>query len=51
MQGRISFYMTAYGEEGIHLGTAQAMRSDDPVLAQYRVRSIVGCLADSWLSC
>lgn len=35
-QGRISFYMTAFGEEGIHVGTGMALNNDDPVYAQYR---------------
>lgn len=35
-QGRISFYMTNYGEEGIHVGSAAALSSKDMVFAQYR---------------
>jgi len=35
-QGRISFYMTAYGEEGTHLGSAAALDPEDVVYAQYR---------------
>lgn len=35
-QGRISFYMTNYGEEGIHVGSAAALSPDDLVFAQYR---------------
>eukprot|EP00730_Choanoeca_flexa_P005205 TRINITY_DN11903_c0_g1_i1.p1 TRINITY_DN11903_c0_g1~~TRINITY_DN11903_c0_g1_i1.p1 ORF type:complete len:424 (+),score=110.47 TRINITY_DN11903_c0_g1_i1:81-1352(+) len=35
-QGRISFYMTSYGEEGTHLGSAAALTNDDIVYAQYR---------------
>ncbi|XP_030028313.2 2-oxoisovalerate dehydrogenase subunit alpha, mitochondrial isoform X2 [Manduca sexta] len=35
-QGRISFYMTNYGEEGIHIGTAAALSPKDLVFTQYR---------------
>ncbi|XP_068633996.1 2-oxoisovalerate dehydrogenase subunit alpha, mitochondrial [Battus philenor] len=35
-QGRISFYMTNYGEEGIHTGSASALSPRDLVYAQYR---------------
>ncbi|KAL0879857.1 hypothetical protein ABMA27_002390 [Loxostege sticticalis] len=35
-QGRISFYMTNYGEEGIHMGSAAALAPQDLVFAQYR---------------
>ncbi|XP_035450724.2 2-oxoisovalerate dehydrogenase subunit alpha, mitochondrial isoform X1 [Spodoptera frugiperda] len=35
-QGRISFYMTNYGEEGIHVGSAAALSPRDLVFAQYR---------------
>ncbi|KAI8826437.1 thiamine diphosphate-binding protein [Chytriomyces cf. hyalinus JEL632] len=35
-QGRISFYMTNYGEEGTHLGTAAALTNDDVIFGQYR---------------
>ncbi|XP_013139420.1 PREDICTED: 2-oxoisovalerate dehydrogenase subunit alpha, mitochondrial [Papilio polytes] len=35
-QGRISFYMTNYGEEGIHMGSAAALSPRDMVFAQYR---------------
>ncbi|KAI5637661.1 dehydrogenase e1 component domain-containing protein [Phthorimaea operculella] len=35
-QGRISFYMTNYGEEGIHVGSAAALSPNDLVYAQYR---------------
>ncbi|RVE43647.1 hypothetical protein evm_011687 [Chilo suppressalis] len=35
-QGRISFYMTNYGEEGIHVGSAAALTPSDLVFAQYR---------------
>lgn len=28
-QGRISFYMTSFGEEGTHIGSAAAIKRDD----------------------
>lgn len=35
-QGRISFYMTNYGEEGTHIGSAAALDDQDIVFGQYR---------------
>uniref|UniRef100_K3WEH6 2-oxoisovalerate dehydrogenase subunit alpha n=1 Tax=Globisporangium ultimum (strain ATCC 200006 / CBS 805.95 / DAOM BR144) TaxID=431595 RepID=K3WEH6_GLOUD len=35
-QGRISFYMTSYGEEAIQFGSASAIRQSDMVFGQYR---------------
>ncbi|KAI3686105.1 hypothetical protein L1987_79776 [Smallanthus sonchifolius] len=35
-QGRLSFYLTSFGEEAINLASAAALSSDDVVLAQYR---------------
>lgn len=35
-QGRISFYMTNYGEEGTHVGSAAALDSKDLIFGQYR---------------
>ena len=35
-QGRISFYMTNYGEEGTHMGSAAALDPKDMVYGQYR---------------
>lgn len=35
-QGRISFYMTSFGEEGSHVGSAAALHPEDLVYAQYR---------------
>lgn len=35
-QGRISFYMTNYGEEGTHIGSAAALDDRDLVYGQYR---------------
>lgn len=40
-QGRISFYMTNYGEEGTHLGSAAALREDDLVFGQYREAGVL----------
>lgn len=40
-QGRISFYMTNGGEEGIHVGTAAALRADDEIFAQYREAGVL----------
>ncbi|XP_063239500.1 2-oxoisovalerate dehydrogenase subunit alpha, mitochondrial isoform X2 [Bacillus rossius redtenbacheri] len=40
-QGRISFYMTHYGEEATAVGSAAAMRHDDPVFAQYRESGVL----------
>lgn len=36
LQGRISFYMTNYGEEGTHIGSAAALDPNDLVFGQYR---------------
>ncbi|KAF2071849.1 hypothetical protein CYY_006841 [Polysphondylium violaceum] len=35
-QGRISFYMTSFGEEAIHIGSASALDMGDTIFAQYR---------------
>ena len=35
-QGRISFYMTNYGEEASHVGSVAALQPDDPIFGQYR---------------
>ena len=35
-QGRISFYMTNHGEEGLQVGSAAALDPRDLVYAQYR---------------
>ncbi len=35
-QGRISFYMTNYGEEATHIGSAAGLNDDDVVYGQYR---------------
>ena len=35
-QGRISFYMTSYGEEATHFGPAAALKNEDLIFGQYR---------------
>ncbi|KAJ9564906.1 hypothetical protein OSB04_000872 [Centaurea solstitialis] len=40
-QGRLSFYMTSFGEEAINLASAAALTSDDLILAQYREPGIL----------
>ena len=35
-QGRISFYMTNYGEEATHVGSAAALDNNDLIYGQYR---------------
>ncbi len=35
-QGRISFYMTSFGEEATHIGSASVLDMDDVIFAQYR---------------
>eukprot|EP01128_Nolandella_sp_AFSM9_P007030 TRINITY_DN3751_c0_g1_i1.p1 TRINITY_DN3751_c0_g1~~TRINITY_DN3751_c0_g1_i1.p1 ORF type:complete len:447 (+),score=138.86 TRINITY_DN3751_c0_g1_i1:557-1897(+) len=40
-QGMISFYMTAFGEEATHFGSAQALTNDDVIYAQYREAGVI----------
>lgn len=40
-QGRISFYMTNYGEESSHIGSASALHRDDLVYGQYREAGVL----------
>lgn len=40
-QGRISFYMTNYGEEGTHIGSAAALDPEDLVFGQYREAGVL----------
>lgn len=40
-QGKISFYMTAYGEEATIIGSAAALAPDDEVLGQYREMGVL----------
>ena len=39
-QGRISFYMTNYGEEATHIGSAAGLDKDDLIYGQYREAGI-----------
>jgi 2-oxoisovalerate dehydrogenase E1 component alpha subunit len=40
-QGRISFYMTASGEEAIHIGCGAALANDDMIFGQYREQGVL----------
>lgn len=40
-QGRISFYMTNYGEEATHIGSAAALDLEDVVYGQYREAGVL----------
>ncbi|MCL4138533.1 UNVERIFIED_CONTAM: hypothetical protein GTU68_037079 [Idotea baltica] len=40
-QGRISFYMTNYGEEGTHIGSAAALDDKDFIFGQYREAGVL----------
>lgn len=40
-QGRISFYMTNFGEEASHIGSAAALTLDDLVYGQYREAGVL----------
>ncbi|KAA3677978.1 2-oxoisovalerate dehydrogenase E1 component alpha subunit [Paragonimus westermani] len=40
-QGRISFYMTNYGEEACHIGSASALDKDDLIYGQYREAGVL----------
>ncbi|CAG0915395.1 unnamed protein product [Notodromas monacha] len=40
-QGRISFYMTNYGEEGTHIGSAAALDAGDLIFGQYREAGVL----------
>jgi TPP-dependent pyruvate/acetoin dehydrogenase alpha subunit len=47
-QGRISFYMTASGEEATHVGSASVLDPEDVIYAQYREAGVLmwrGCVA------
>ncbi|PRD33639.1 UNVERIFIED_CONTAM: Bckdha [Trichonephila clavipes] len=39
-QGRISFYMTSFGEEGTHFGSAAALDPQDMIYGQYREAAV-----------
>lgn len=40
-QGRISFYMTNFGEEASHIGSAAALESQDLIYGQYREAGVL----------
>ncbi|KAJ1497783.1 hypothetical protein HMI56_005403 [Coelomomyces lativittatus] len=40
-QGRISFYMTNYGEEATHMGSAAALDASDTIYGQYREAGVL----------
>lgn len=40
-QGRISFYMTSFGEEGTHFGSAAALDPQDLIYGQYREAGVL----------
>merc|ERR1719422_285892 len=40
-QGRISFYMTNYGEEGVQIASAAALDPKDLIYAQYRETGVL----------
>eukprot|EP00003_Mantamonas_plastica_P022326 TRINITY_DN3768_c0_g2_i1.p1 TRINITY_DN3768_c0_g2~~TRINITY_DN3768_c0_g2_i1.p1 ORF type:complete len:442 (+),score=121.75 TRINITY_DN3768_c0_g2_i1:157-1482(+) len=40
-QGRVSFYMTAFGEEATHMGSAAALTLDDVIYGQYREAGVL----------
>ncbi|KAK1236229.1 hypothetical protein PQX77_000517 [Marasmius sp. AFHP31] len=40
-QGKISFYMTAFGEEATIVGSAAGLKEDDEVLGQYREMGVL----------
>jgi len=40
-QGRVSFYMTNYGEEATHIGSAAALDPQDTIFGQYREAGVL----------
>lgn len=40
-QGRISFYMTSFGEEATHIGSAACLSNEDVIYAQYRETGVL----------
>ncbi len=40
-QGRVSFYMTNYGEEAVQIGSAAALKDTDEIFAQYREAGVL----------
>lgn len=52
-QGRISFYMTNYGEEACQIGSAAGLEPDDLIFAQYREAGVLvyrGFTLDSFMN-
>ncbi|KAI6187616.1 2-oxoisovalerate dehydrogenase subunit alpha [Aphelenchoides besseyi] len=52
-QGRISFYMTNFGEEACHIGSAAALKNSDLVYGQYREAGVLmwrGFSLDSFMN-
>ena len=45
-QGRISFYMTSYGEEAIHMGSAAALKPEDVVFGYLLI--LIKAISRSW---
>jgi 2-oxoisovalerate dehydrogenase E1 component alpha subunit len=50
-QGRISFYMTCYGEEASHIGSASALKDEDVIFAQYREVGVLMWRGFTMLDC
>lgn len=40
-QGRLSFYITCHGEEGIGVGTASVLKDEDVIFSQYREAGVL----------
>ncbi|CAL5424838.1 unnamed protein product [Camellia sinensis] len=40
-QGRMSFYLTSYGEDAINIASAAALTQDDIILPQYREHGVL----------
>lgn len=51
-QGRISFYMTNFGEEATHIGSAAALNPKDLIYGQYREagRSSTPSIPHDWFA-
>lgn len=52
-QGRVSFYMTNYGEEALQIGSASALSLEDTIFAQYREAGVLmyrGFTLDNFLN-
>lgn len=40
-QGRITFYMTSFGEEATHIGSAAVLDPEDEIFGQYREAGVL----------